>query len=180
MVKNTQGTIYWVTGLPGAGKTTLGVSLKLQLMQKNQVVIHLDGDALRDVYAERSDYAPTARKEIAFRNARLCNLVAGQGIDVVCTTVSMFHEVRRWNRANMRSYREIYLKVPLTVLVERDQKGLYSGASRGELANIPGLDCEFEEPEAPDHVFVNDGTHPVEYFVDRILETRERNAYAAG
>lgn len=169
---NVEGTIYWVTGLPGAGKTTLGGSLRLHLLQQNKSVIHLDGDALREVYAERSDYAPAARKEVAFRNARLCQLVAKQGIDVVCTTVSMFHDVRRWNRANLAFYCEVYLKVPLHVLAERDQKGLYSGVLRGEQVYIPGLDCEFEEPEAPDHIFVNDGTHPVQHFVEQIWAIR--------
>jgi adenylylsulfate kinase len=89
--------------------------------------------------------------------ARLCREVAAQGIDVVCATVSLFHEVRRWNRAHIPGYVEIFLKVPIDELRRRDPKGLYGALQRGEIANIVGLDAAPEFPEHPDLVIENYG-----------------------
>ena len=65
----------------------------------------------------------------------------------------MFHEVRRWNRQNIEKYKEIYIKVPASVLVQRNQKNLYSS---GE--NVVGMDLEPELPESPDVIVINDGS----------------------
>ena len=103
------------------------------------------------------------------RNARLCRLLAEQGGDVVCATISMFHEVQRWNRENIPGYREIYLRVPIDELRRRDQKGIYVGAQRGDTRDVVGLDVPAEAPEAPDLVLDNYGALDVAGAVDRIL-----------
>ncbi len=104
------------------------------------------------------------------RNARLCCLLAGQGIDVVCATISLIHEVQRWNRENIPGYSEIYLRVPIDELRRRDSKGIYTGAQCGREGNVVGLDVPAEEPEAPDLVLDNYGPLDVGTAVDRILE----------
>jgi hypothetical protein len=101
--------------------------------------------------------------------------VAGeQGADVVCATISLFHEVQRWNRENIPGYREIYLRVPIDELRRRDSKGIYAGAQRGDARDVVGLDVPAEAPEAPDLVLDNYGALDVNTAVDRIL------AYAPG
>ena len=75
------------------------------------------------------------------RNARLCRMLASQGGDVVCPTISMFHEVQRWNRENIPGYREIYLRVPMEELQRRDAKGIYAAAKRGELCGRGRAGC---------------------------------------
>jgi hypothetical protein len=87
------------------------------------------------------------RRRSAMRNARLCRLLAEQGADVVCATISLFHEVQRWNRENIPGYREIYLRVPIDELRRRDSKGIYAGAQRGDARNVVGLDVPAEAPE---------------------------------
>jgi len=102
------------------------------------------------------------------RNARLCLLLATQGSDVVCPTISLFHEVQRWNRANIPGYCEIYLEVPLEELQRRDPKGLYAAARRGELRDVVGLDVPAELPESPDLTLANFANVDASAAVDRI------------
>jgi phosphohistidine swiveling domain-containing protein len=96
-------------------------------------------------------------------------LLAEQGTDVVCATISLFHEVQRWNRENIPGYREIYLRVPIDELRRRDSKGIYARAQRGDARDVVGLDVAAEAPEKPDLVVDNYGALDVATAVDRIL-----------
>ena len=127
--------------------------------------VHLDGDRLREVYGDTPGYDPDSRKKIALRNARLCGLLAEQGITVVCSTISLFHEVQKWNRENIPGYREIYLRVPQAVLEERDQRKIYQKASP-----VAGRDYAVEEPQTPDLLLENDGTHSPESLLQKVIE----------
>jgi glutamine kinase len=164
-----QGRVFWITGLSGAGKTTVGRELWSRLRAAGRPVTFLDGDALRAVIAEDLGHTAVHRRRSAMRNARLCRLLAGQGTDVVCATISLFHEVQRWNRKNIPGYREIYLRVPIEELQRRDSKGIYAGARSGEERNVVGLDVPAEAPESPDLVLDNYGALDPVSAVDRIL-----------
>jgi glutamine kinase len=165
----TSGVVFWITGLSGAGKTTIARELSSQLRAACRTVILLDGDALRTAISEDLAHTPGDRRRSAMRNARLCRLLAGQGLDVVCATISLFHDVQRWNRENIPGYREIYLRVPIEELRRRDGKGIYAGAQRGEMRDVVGLDVPAETPEAPDLILDNYGSLDVAGAVDRIL-----------
>jgi len=167
--KTSPGRVFWITGLSGVGKTTLGQEVWNRLRAAGRPVAFLDGDALRGVIAEDLDYSADNRMRSAMRNARLCRLLAEQGVDVVCATISLFHEVQRWNRANIPGYLEIYLQVPMDELRRRDSKGIYASAQRGDARNVVGLDVPAEIPEAPDLVLDNYGALDVSMAVDRIL-----------
>ena len=123
------GRVFWITGLSGAGKTTVGRELSSRLRAAGRPVTFLDGDALRAAIAEDLGHSAGNRRQSAMRNARLCRLLAEQGADVVCATISLFHEVQRWNRENIPGYREIYLRVPIDELRRRDSKGIYAAGS---------------------------------------------------
>src|ERR1700677_4389135 len=155
------GRVYWITGLSGAGKTTLGRELWQRLRAAGRAAIFLDGDVLREVIAEDLGHNLANRRKSAMRNARLCRMLASQGGDVVCPTISMFHEVQRWNR-------EIYLRVPMDELQRRDAKGIYAAARRGDLCDVVGLDVAAELPEAPDLILDNFGALDSAAAVDRI------------
>ena len=162
------GCVYWITGLSGAGKTTLGRELWQRLRAAGRSAIFLDGDMLREVIAEDLGHNLANRRKSAMRNARLCRMLASQGGDVVCPTISMFHEVQRWNRENIPNYREIYLRVPMDELQRRDAKGIYAAAKRGELCDVVGLDVAAELPEAPDLILDNFGALDSAAAVERI------------
>src|SRR3984885_3425815 len=178
--ETSAGRVFWITGLSGAGKTTLGRELWNRLRAAGRPATFLDGDALRAVIAEDLDHSAGHRRRSAMRNARLCRLLAEQGGDVVCATLSLFHEVQRWNRENIPGYREIYLRVPMDELRRRDSKGIYAGAERGDTRDVVGLDVAAEAPEAPDLVLDNYGALDVATAVDRILAVvGRRNGTAA-
>ena len=165
----SSGRVFWITGLSGAGKTTLGEELGSRLRAAGRRVILLDGDALRAAIAEDLGHSAENRRKSAMRNARLCRLLTEQGHDVICATISLFHEVQRWNRENIPGYREIYLRVPIDELQRRDSKGIYAGAQRGDARDVVGLDVPAEVPEAPDLVLDNYGALDVATAVDHIL-----------
>lgn len=172
--RKTAGCVFWITGLSGAGKTTVGRELCNRLRAAGRTVLFLDGDALRSAVGEDLGHSIDDRRQSAMRNARLCCLLAEQGADVVCATISLLHEVQRWNRQNIADYREIYLNVPIVELRRRDTKELYARAQNGRVSNVVGLDLPAEIPENPDLVIDNYGTVDVNAAVDLIIAACER------
>lgn len=159
------GTVYWITGLSGAGKTTVGKIVYEKIKRRKDNVVLLDGDALRNAIAGDLGYTYDDRHESARRNTRLCKLLGDQGIDVICCTICMFEDIRRWSRESNEKYVEVYLKVPMEVLKGRNQKNLYVESQN----EVVGLGVGMEEPGHPDIVVVNDGTRTPEDIADEIL-----------
>lgn len=151
------GTCYWLTGLSGAGKSSIGTALFQRLRAVKPNVLFLDGDLLREVFGKTHAYDLSSRKALALTYGKLCRMLTQQGQDVVCCTISMFDEVRAWNRENIPRYREIYVRASMETLVARDQKQLYSKALRGEVKDVMGVDMDFEAPLRPDWVIENEG-----------------------
>jgi cytidine diphosphoramidate kinase len=146
--------LVWITGLPGAGKSTFAEVLKEILLQDNVNAVHFDGDALREVL-DNKNYTLEARKSLAYKYSRLCKLLVDQNQLVLCSTVSMFSDIRLWNRENISPYLEVYLDIAPEVLRARDQKSLYSGGIAGSLSDVPGINQSIELPENPDFHFNN-------------------------
>ena len=160
-----EGTVYWITGLSGAGKSTIGQALAARLRDLSRPVVWLDGDALRLIFPRGDQFGQSDRLELATRYGHLCREIASQGIDVVCCTISMFSAVRQWNRDNIPCYVEVYLRVPFDELYRRDFKGIYVTGGR----NVVGVDIEAELPQNPTVTIDNyDGSTP-EQAVDQIL-----------
>ena len=163
---STTGTVYFFTGLSGAGKTTLGSLFYQRLKAVKPNVVYLDGDQIRPTFCEDVGYTDEDRRRGAFRLFRVCRLLASQGIDVVCCSISMYSDVRAWNRQNIANYREIYVRVKWETLLSRNQKGLYTSGK-----NVVGVDLPFDEPKEPHLIMQNDGDcTPLEQ-VEKIEET---------
>lgn len=157
------GTVYFFTGLSGAGKTTLGGLFYQRLKAEKPNVVCLDGDSVRPVFGEDIGYTSEERKKGAYRLFRICKMLADQGIDVVCCSISMDSDVRAWNRANISNYREIYVRVNRETLLKRNQKGLYTSGH-----NVVGVDLPFDEPKNPDVIVQNDGDQPPHVLVEAL------------
>lgn len=163
-----QGTVYFFTGLSGAGKTTIGGLFHRRLKATKPNVVLLDGDEIRAAFGEDVGYTHSERLRWARRIFRVSQLLVGQGIDVVVCSIAMYESVRRWNRENIPNYKEIYIKVSKDTLLQRNQKGLYTAGK-----NVVGIDLPFDEPQSPDIVLPNDGAcTPLE-----LVEELERALY---
>ena len=167
-----EGVLYWITGLSGAGKTTIGNGLYYELRKQYNNVVLLDGDILKNITDDSLGYSEEDRRKRAKKYALLCKTLTDQGIIVVCCTIAMYDEVRQWNRENNKGYVEVFLDVPLEVLKKRDQKGMYSRYENGKMKNLVGLDLNVEYPKFPDIVLCNDGTLSVGECVNRILAVK--------
>lgn len=139
------GRVIWITGLSGAGKSTLAEALAPLLPQP---VLILDGDALRAALAPLAGgYERSDRLRLARTYSRLCQLAADQGQTVLCATISMFHEVRQWNRENLPGYFEVFIDPPEAALKQRDYKNVYR---RPGEETVIGRDLHPEIPLNPD------------------------------
>ena len=161
--------VYWITGLSGAGKTTIGRLFYQKLKQDFPNTVFLDGDIMREVFGADLGYTEPERRKCAMRYARLCDMLQKQDLNVVCCTISMFDAVREWNREHIDSYREIYIRVSMETLYKRDQKGLYSWNTVEREKEIAGIQIPFEEPHSPDLVLENNGDRTPEEQAEQII-----------
>lgn len=154
------GAVYWVTGLAGAGKSTLAAALAAELRRAGRPVVRLDGDRIRPIVGLRLGFGQADRRAMSMIYAKLCREFAFQGLDVVCATVSMHRGPRDWARAEIPRYREVYIRGDPEMLAARHPRGLIAAARAGRLRNVPGVDLAIEQPEGAEVVIEDDGTRP--------------------
>ena len=151
-----RGKVIWITGLSGAGKTTLAKQLGSTLKTSGYSPLMFDGDSLRDIFGatnkKSEEFSKERRLTLAMKYCQLCKLLSYQGFLVIIATISMFKEVYAWNRKNFSSYFEVYMKASLAELRRRDPKGIYYDFDTHILSNVAGLDLQVDEPEFPDFV----------------------------
>lgn len=141
----TVGILIWITGLPGAGKTTFAKKLIEEVRVFTSAVVHIDGDIVREVMGNDLGYTVEDRKKNAYRIARLNKCLVEQGLIVVCSTVSLYREIHEWNKENILSLIEVFIDVPQDVLRVRDKKKLYSQAD----CDVIGVHQDFDIPKNP-------------------------------
>ena len=144
-----EANCYWITGLSGSGKTSMVNLLSKYITSHQKPVLKLDGDELRNIFGSIS-YSSEERLRNGYRFSSLCNLVVEQKINVVIGVMGLFHELRNWNKINIKNYIEIYLDTPISELIKRDPKGLYKKAIDGEINDVAGVNMEVELPNNPD------------------------------
>ena len=165
--------VIWLVGLSGSGKTTIGRSLYSRLKTDNAATLFLDGDEVRALFshdAQSSDYSIAGRRLSGERMHRLCGWLDSQGIDVVCCVISMFPDITALNRDCYSSFMEVFVDVPLELLIERDNKSLYKSAILGEVNNVVGIDLPYAKPVSPDLIINNNfDQSEISRYVDAII-----------
>ena len=144
--------VLWFTGLSGAGKTTVADRLEKKLHAKGTHTYLIDGDNVRHGLNRDLGFTQGDRVENVRRVAELARLMVDAGLVVLVTLISPFRAEREMARELLESgeFIEIHVSTPLRVCQQRDPKGLYKKASKGELLNLTGIDSSYEEPLAPD------------------------------
>lgn len=148
--------VIWIIGLSASGKTTLGSYIYNKLKPRYKNLVFIDGDIIREIMGNDLGHTIEDRHKNAYRITRLCQQLDKQGINVICSVLSIFRESQDWNKQNMKKYFEIYIKCDFDILTkDRDYKGLYQGALKGEIKNVVGVDIDFLPPKNPDITIIN-------------------------
>ncbi len=168
-----EGFTLWFTGLSGAGKSTLANLLAEELRQRGHRVEVLDGDEVRTHLSKGLGFSKEDRDTNIRRIGYVCKLLARNGVIAISAAISPYREVRDEIRAQHNHFFEVYVKCPLDTLVERDVKGLYRKALKGEIGNFTGVSDPYEEPFNPDLVVESNRESPGQS-LERLLQTLEQ------
>ncbi len=169
MMVSGRGFVVWLTGLSGAGKTTIAHALAERLRQAGYCVEILDGDVVRQHFSKGLGFSKEDRIENIKRVAYVAHLLARNGVIVITALISPYREGRDYARRLIGDFVEVYVQCPLQVLIERDVKGLYAKALKGEIPNFTGISDPYEPPENPE-VIVETDKETVDESVDKIWQ----------
>ncbi|MFA0745662.1 MAG: hypothetical protein LASZOEIN_002475 [Candidatus Fervidibacter sp.] len=175
-MKGERGFVVWLTGLSGAGKTTIAHALAERLKAAGYKVEILDGDIVRQHFSKGLGFSKEDRIENIKRVAYVAHLLARNGVVVIVALISPYREGRNYARQLIGDFVEVYVKCPLNVLIERDVKGLYAKALRGEIQNFTGISDPYEPPENPE-VVVETDKETVDESVDKIWQALIESGY---
>jgi bifunctional enzyme CysN/CysC len=168
-----RGAVVWLTGLSGAGKSTIAQALERELFNRNLNVYVLDGDNIRHGLNSNLGFSPEDRVENIRRVAEVANLMADSGLVVVTAFISPYRSDRRRAREIALEggcdFVEVFVDAPLEVCEQRDPKQLYKKARAGEIKDFTGISAPYEAPEDPE-IIVRTADATLEESVGRILE----------
>lgn len=170
-----QGFVLWFTGYSGAGKSTIAGKVVSQLAQRGVDIELLDGDEVRTHLSKGLGFNKEDRDINVRRIAWVAGLLSRHGVCAVTAAISPYADVRAEARAMADVFIEVFVDAPLEECRQRDVKGLYARADRGEIPNFTGVSDPYEPPENPEvHVHTDQQT-PEEsaQAVVRYLEERE-------
>ena len=162
------GFVLWFTGLSGAGKTTLAVALEKEFRRRGVRVERLDGDTVRQSLTKDLGFSKEDRDKNIERVTFVAKLLSRNNVVVLASFISPYRVTRDYVRGETTNFIEIFVDAPLEVCAERDVKGMYAKAFRGEIANFTGVSDPYEEPERPD-IHVPTHLETVEQSTLRIL-----------
>ncbi len=166
MAKREPGAVVWFTGVIGSGKSTLAQGVQARLQALGLDVENLDADEVRANLSPNLGFTPEARDENTKRLGWLASLLSKYGISVMVAAVSPLRYHRDRARSWCERFVEVYAECPLEVCQERDPKGLYARAARGEVNDIAGLHQPYEAPVSPELVIRTD-----QYTIEECLDT---------
>ena len=170
------GFTVWLTGLSGAGKSTIAAQLERELVALHREVEVLDGDVVRTHLSKGLGFSRADRDTNILRIAFVASLLTHHHVAVITAAISPYRETRSKAREQIGNFLEVYVSCSLDELIRRDVKGLYEKALRGELANFTGVSDPYEAPEHPD-VLVDTEHETVEESVAKILAVLHERGY---
>ena len=154
--KRNKGILFWITGLSGSGKTSIAEKIKNKIIKKYGPTLTLSGDDLRTIFNYKK-FSRKSRIQYALSYSKFCKYITNQNINVILSTVSLFHKVRNWNRKKINNYVEIYIETDSKKLFKKKNKYFYKGNHK----NVMGKNLKAEFPKYPDIKIKNDFTKPL-------------------
>jgi adenylylsulfate kinase len=144
--------VLWFTGLSGSGKSTIAIGVENELHAMGRLTMLLDGDNVRAGINKNLGFSEDDRKENIRRIAEVATLFMDAGVITLCSFVSPTQELREMARTiiGQDDFIEIYVNTPIEICEQRDVKGLYAKARKGEIKDFTGVSAPFEEPINPE------------------------------
>tara|TARA_Y100000768_G_C23925799_1_gene657458 strand:+ start:839 stop:1354 length:516 start_codon:yes stop_codon:yes gene_type:complete len=165
MIKNKKkGILFWITGLSGAGKTSVSQKIYKKIKNDFGKTIFINGDDLRKIF-DLKGYNYKDRKKIGLQYSKLFKKITDQNVNVIFAGVVLIESVRKWNKKNIDNYLEIYLKANIKKIIKRKYKRLYS-----QTKNLVGLNVRAEFPKKPDIIINNNFEESIKSISDRLLK----------
>jgi adenylylsulfate kinase len=146
-----QPCVVFLTGLSGAGKTTIANKLVEKLKEKKITPVLLDGDEIRKAI-QVTGFDEASRKKHNLSTGTLASLLEAQGHIVITALIAPYEDVRQEIRKLCNCFYEIYISTDITVCIQRDPKGLYQKAISGEIKDFTGISAPYETPQNPELV----------------------------
>jgi adenylylsulfate kinase len=166
-----RGKVIWLTGLSGAGKTTIANALEKELYKKGFITQLLDGDNIRSGINNNLSFSVEDREENIRRVAEVSKLFVNCGIICLNSFISPTREIRQKARSiiGKENFIEFYVNTPIEVCEQRDIKGLYKKAREGKIKDFTGIDSPYIAPKNPD-LIINTADLSIEQAVDYCLQ----------
>ena len=171
------GCTIWFTGLSGAGKSTLANLIEAELRARSLRVEVLDGDVVRTHLSKGLGFSKEDRDTNIRRIGWVCEVLSRNGVVAIAAAISPYREIRDEIRGKVQRFVEVYVSAPIDVLAERDVKGLYKKALRGEIKNFTGVDDPYEAPLNPEVVCYSDGSETPQQSAAKVLRKLEELGY---
>ncbi len=171
-----KGFTLWMTGLSGAGKTTIARILEQRLHERGIKFERLDGDVVRESLTRDLGFSKEDRDRNIERVTFVAKLLSRNNVGVVCSFISPYKATRDMVRRETTNFIEVFVDAPLEVCADRDVKGMYAKAFRGEIPNFTGVSDPYEPPEAPE-IHIRTHTETPEESASRVIAYLEEKGY---
>ena len=149
--------VIWITGISGSGKSTFGKYFFNKFKKKNKNTIFFDGDEFRKIFLDDIKYTLKDRDKNAVRLTTLVKYLSEQNVNIVISANITSQRFRNWCKKNVKSYFEVFIDTPFSLLLKRDYKKLYKKALNKKIKNVVGVDIPFIKPKKPDFIIKNSG-----------------------
>ena len=178
LIKKHRPCIVWLTGLSGAGKSTVADLLEQKLNKQDKHTFLLDGDNLRHTLNQDLGFSDYDRNENIRRIGHVGKLMVDAGLIVIASFISPFEKQRKLTRELFEKdeYIEVFLNTPIEVCEQRDPKGLYKKARSGLIIDFTGIDSAYEKPKNPE-ITLDGEKYSAEVLSDKIINYLSKNKF---